>query len=339
MSRKFNSFLDNLPLTRKIISVIPALMLIYGFLVILFLTIAFYKEPLSLTFVVLTGIIISMYLIILTRFFNKNPESISISLIGFPNSGKTVFLTVFFNEFLIKKIEKINLRPYGDDTTELVTTNYRKLKQGEWLPSTKPYELFQYRAIASLSRGFFKRSYKILIEDFAGEFTEVFKVDNPVWLHKSPYFKNISQSDIIFFSIDCTDVLEAHNTKNDSKITSLENAFIAAINSIIEQKNVRIGQKLRLPIGLIFMKFDLLTDWTPQNNPSEHFILPERIVKEKYRRLIEYCQLNCSNCKEFYISSVGHVKPNGSPPDNIEPVKVDEPIIWAINNLDTQEFP
>jgi hypothetical protein len=284
-----------------------------------------------------------LYLFVLLRLFEKHPESITISLVGFPKSGKTVFITVFFYEFIQQKFNLLKFRSYGEETTEEITTNYTKLERGEWLDPTKPYVVYQYRGIALLNTSpFSSQEYKILIEDFAGEFTNSFKDKeiNPAWLHKSPYFKNISTSDIILIAIDCNDIHELYTIKDNElngkireKINDLESIFINALNRIIEDTDVKISKKLKTPVALVFMKFDLLYDLFEKNNNENAYSRSKDMANSPYKTLIKYCEENCSNFEIFYVSSVGHVTEDGKPLRTIVPYHIVDPIIWGLTKI------
>jgi hypothetical protein len=310
--------------------------LVYG---ILILFLIFFNGEFSNTFLLVILGLFLVYLALFMTFVKRNPESIYFSLIGSPNSGKTVFLTVFFNEFLKKEIRDIDLRPSGVETTELVVSNYSLLKRGQWLPKTPLNDHFQYRGIASMRIRFSKKTYKIVIEDFAGQYFEAFADNDPVkttWLHRSLYFKNIVQSDAIFLAIDCEDIVNAYKQGfspkfNNGKFLAVESEFILAINSILDQNDTNDENKrLHTPLALLFLKFDLLED---NIYLKDSINTPQNIAKEAYNGLITFCSKYCLNFEIFYISSVGHVNPDGMPPDTITPKDITKPLKWAMEKM------
>lgn len=244
-----------------------------------------------------------------------NPTSLTISLLGYPNSGKTVFLTVLFNELATKVFPGFVFSPYGSETIEKVTEDLNQLMQGKWLPPTPPDMLFFYRANATSGTEIFKRKLKIEIGDYAGEHFETFeeKSENQ-WLHKSSYFKYVIQSDVILLAIDSNVVLN----ENNSRTSVIENGMLAAMQLLVSEKGVDISRKMKTPVALLLTKSDLI---------------PEKLkpgVERKLSRLITYCLSHCQDFKIFWVSSVGELVVDNQLIGTITPNGVVEPILWAI---------
>lgn len=261
--------------------------------------------------------LIVMYVISFIAFVNRNPTPLSISLLGFPASGKTVFLTVLFDVLMTNGTRSnysIIFSPYGSETVERVVSHLNLLTRGKWLPKTGKNEVFYYRALASMGTGIFSRRLKIEIGDYAGENIGQFDTDDERWLHKTDYFKYVIQSEVILLSVDSKEVAG----KNESIIQAIENSLIAAIQLVIENKGVDINKKLKAPVALIFMKCDLVSVRSLDK------------LKNKLSRLINLCQKRCLYFKIFMTSSVGHINKDGSPPAKLTPIGIVEPIIWAL---------
>ena len=71
------------------------------------------------------------------------------------------------------------------------------------------------------------------------------------------------------------------------------------------------------------MKSDLLED-------SE---INESDVLDSIQGLINVCKARCLSFKIIFVSSVGKVGPNESPPKTLTPKNVAEPMIWSIRNI------
>jgi len=274
-------------------------------------------------FVGSTVAIISMMYI---RVFRETPSTLTISVLGYPNSGKTVYLTVLFNELLSNAAhDKISFVPYGSETMERVLIDYGKLKDGHWLTPTPSEGVFYYRAAASFSK---YRKYKLEIGDYAGEkFKEELKENNN-FFHKTEYFQYVISSDIVFLAVDTELVLV--NWNDGQYITNVENSFISALALMQASKNMGFNKQIKFPVALIFLKSDLLKDFSQKLNLDnmESQELPELIL-EKFRRIIGYCNKNCIHYKHFFVSSTGtsdieHLE------GEIIPQGVVKPVEWSI---------
>lgn len=254
-------------------------------------------------------------------FADKRPLPLYIALLGFPKSGKTVFLTVLFRQLMTGK-SKIPFIPYGSETSEKVSTDYGTLEKHKWLPQTQTITVFPYRALVIKSNKFFKfikTKYKVDFSDFAGEWTEKFieeKREEEKWLHKSQYFDFVVQSDVVFLTIDSCKLLsfEAHNA------IDMQNSYITALQVLIEKKGVTFPRKLNTPIAIIFMKSDIYKD--TQFKPREQF-----------KDLIDFCETHCNNYDVFEVSSIGLNNYLDNGPKSIEPINITTPIEWALGKI------
>lgn len=272
-------------------------------------------------FITLFFIFAIAYLLSIRQFLNRNPTPLLISLIGFPNSGKTVYLTSLFNELMTKNDSAIKFLPYGTETIEKVETDINILMNNNWLEKTKPFELFHYYAKASVEEGFFKQKFKIDITDFPGEYFHEFEQNiKQNSLHKSKYFNLAIQSEVILFSIDTAVIKDAKRNGNISIIRDMESKFIIALQVLLDNKGVEIGKKLKAPIAMVFMKCDIIHEDSWEE------------ISENFPRFISFCRQNCSNFKIFYTSSVGELK-NGIPRSPLRPFGVVDPIIWALKRV------
>jgi hypothetical protein len=263
------------------------------------------------------GVVSGLYVLLLLRFLRVNPATLTISLLGLPNSGKTVYLTVLFRELMTSGIQGIKFSPYGSETVERVTRGLNTLLRGKWLPPTSPNEVFFYRAVASVGGGVLARRYKIEIGDYAGQRMKEFNTEDEMWLHKTDYFKYILQSDAVLLSVDSAVVQQG----NTAEIRAMENSFMAAIQLLIEGKGVEPGRRLHAPVALVFMKADLVPSDTWGQLPN------------KFSGLISFCRGWCEKFETFVVSSVGRVDEGGLPLPKIEPKGVMEPMLWILRSM------
>jgi GTPase SAR1 family protein len=284
------------------------------------------------------ALIISSIAFYFGRILNKNPTTITLSILGLPHSGKTVYLTVLFDLLLRTRHEGITFVPYGLETIEQVTGDVTNLLAGNWLAPTKPGTVFYYRANASVTTlsGISRRRFKLEIADYAGEYIEEFDSSSPMWLHKSDYFKYVIQSEGVFLTLDAAYIY----WETPSRVNSMLNNYIAAMQILAENKGSE-DRKLKLPVAILFLKSDeiwsqhLFDNTTPQlGNPQTK---AENSVLDKASRLLEVCRNRCENFNYFFVSSVGEVvmegKDRGSLTGNISPKNVVEPLLWILRKL------
>lgn len=243
----------------------------------------------------------------------KSPTTLTISLLGFPRSGKTVYLTMLFDELQRGHEARLRFKPYGEESSERVEQNLSTLKSGKWLPPTEPGTVFFYRAIAEMPRFLFKKMFKLEVGDFAGQQFREFDPESEEWLHKTSYFRYVVHSDAVIFAIDADVVLN-----KPSECEQMQSAFITALNILIENKSVSARQmKLEVPLAVVIMKWDLVSE------SVEDFL-------KRLHRLMEVCTARCQQCWTFTVSSTGGVGHEGAPPSDLKPSDVTKPIVWIL---------
>jgi hypothetical protein len=331
-----------------------AVAIMMGFVILILLSglygiiIAITKLEISTIITILTAFIavVALSALVISA-LKKNPSLLIISLIGYPSCGKTVYISVLFREFITRKISNISFLPYGLETNEQIAHNWNLLTSGKWLPPTKNDEKFPYSAVASVGQGLFADRYTIQMRDFAGENISIFNTNNELireerWLHKSKYFKNFAESDVIFLAIDGQEILDALISKDNHKIAETENSMIAALNMVREYKSVSIGNKMRIPVGIIFMKWDLITNYTNKlteksaDSEEQFSLISSSKELNQYMNLITFCKNNCKNFEIFYVSSIGYLAEGGLPPTELAPINVTTPIEWALKIKTTE---
>ncbi|MGD0499306.1 MAG: hypothetical protein ABSC23_12815 [Bryobacteraceae bacterium] len=266
--------------------------------------------------------VLTVYGYLFSRVVNRHPTTFSISLLGYPYTGKTVYLTTLFDLLQRASAPGIRFSPYGRETIEQVADNLMALYSGKWLPPTPAGTVFFYRANATIGVGFGRSRYKVEIGDYAGE--QIGEL-NPVdvrWLHKSDYFKYVIQSDGIMLMVDSSMLASG----DPARIEEAQNGFIAAFQILAEEKGAVDNRRLRAPVALMFMKTDLLS-------PSE----PEHL-KEHFSRLVEVCEARCLRFRTFFVSSTGPLA-DGCPPRALRGDGVVDPLIWMLRNAPSGESP
>jgi hypothetical protein len=248
------------------------------------------------------------------RLFRRHPSTFSVAVLGFPGSGKTVYITTLFDQLQQGRSERIKLTPYGIDTVEEVTRNLNALSRGLWLPRTVPGNVFFFRAIAS-ARDTGQSHLKLEIGDFAGEDLGELQPSSDRWLHKSDYFKYVIDADAIMLALDGPSLRE--HGRNPDAGDDVVNAFVAAVQIIADYKGAVGARRLATPIALLVMKSDLLGD------------ADREVVMDRVHRLIAVCDTRCRSFKSFFVSSTGPLI-EAKPSAVLLPEGVVESIEWAV---------
>lgn len=274
--------------------------------------------------VITTGVVLVLVyayaVILVTRVLRRHPSTFTVAILGFPNSGKTVYITTLFDELQQGKSMRLRLSPYGVDTVEEVGRNLNLLARGLWLPRTASGNVFFFRAIASL-RPPFPTRIKLEIADFAGEDLGELQPSSERWLHKGNYFKYVMDVDAIMLAIDGQSLLLEHAETSEETI----NAFIACIQIISDARGAVGNRRLRVPVALLVMKADLFGD----NQVTE--------IERRLERLNAVCHTRCRYFNVFFVSSTGPLV-DGKPRSVRAPSQVVEPLEWLLGRATALSF-
>ncbi|MGB0385170.1 MAG: TRAFAC clade GTPase domain-containing protein [Ardenticatenaceae bacterium] len=280
------------------------------------------NNAMSITaFVVLLGLtaILINIIAVYNRTITDHPRALSIALVGPPNAGKTVYLTMLYKELETKEIEGLSFSPYGSRTIEVVARNIARMEQGEFPPPTPMESSFRYEAVASFSRRFITQKYRIQISDYAGEHLKEFDDADEMWLHHTDYFEYVVSADALLFMLDCETLL------NGDSIPHLQSILVATVHTFIERRRSDPTKPSDVPVALLFSKSDVLS--------SKEDI--EKITSQ-VSRLIAVCKKRFRYFRYFLVSSVGvtpkefNDKGDPIPPPDMEPIGVVEPLIWLL---------
>jgi len=279
-----------------------------------------FQDSATLIYAFGIGATFAVFLGYVYRLLEANPATFKLSILGFPYAGKTVYLTLLFNQLISTKQEDIQFAPYGQETIEQVLRDLNTLSSGIWLPPTQPGTVFYYRANAVIGGQripFLTQRFKLEIGDYAGEHIDEFDPSSELWLHKSDYFNDVVNSDGILLALDVDYLISRQITE----IGKLQNVFIAAIQVLAEKKGIDVSKKLKTPVALLFLKTDLIFERG----------ITEEMLLDSIPRLLNVCENTFEKFTVFFVSSVGEVSKTGDPPEVIRPLGVVEPLIWMLN--------
>lgn len=259
----------------------------------------------------------ALYVSFVVRALNKNPTPLRAFVIGQPRAGKTVFLSILFDELQRLSVSGIAFQQYGSETVEKINSNLHILNTGNWIPRTELNVAFFYRARATVGSSFFKNTYTIEVGDYAGEHIREFDTSSNMWLHKSEYFKYALSSDALLFCID-GEILSNHDK---IKIEESQAMLIAAFQMLLSEKTTNAHDKIKIPVCIVVLKSDLFI------NDDEI----DQFMKKYYFRLTDLISKKSDTYQEFYISAVGNTQ-GGRPPSKISPMRVVDPMVWILKN-------
>lgn len=254
----------------------------------------------------------------ITRKYSKD---IKISLVGYMNSGKTVYLTILFDEIQRLTDSGYIFFPCGNETVEIVNSNISLLQSGRWLhaTTTKYPSDEHYKVFAITNNQAINKRLRLKIGDFSGEHYHIISnenLNNSNWLHHGMFFDYILSCNAIWLAID----IETFIFENEPE--SMLNRFIAFIQVYSEKKN--FFNKLNVPICLLYMKSDLIGSDT----------ITEDQILHRSDRLIRLCRSKFKSVNVFFVSSVGKLESDSKPPRKLNPINVSKPILWTLNKME-----
>ncbi|MBU2971350.1 hypothetical protein KO527_18575 [Pseudoalteromonas sp. C2R02] len=304
-------------MNRRILELAFVLGTVIIFIVTVLFTVDYdiFKSTFSSILVVLVSGLMGIYVSFIYSFLKKNPTPFRAFIIGQPRAGKTVYLSVLFDELQSHLVKKFDFQPSGSETIEKVNNNLTSLRKGKWLPSTEVNTAFYFRARASIGSGFLKQQYTLEVGDYAGEHIDEFDSSSDMWLHKSDYFKYALSSDALMFCVD-GDILFSNDIE---KIEDSQSMLIGAYQMLLTESQGKAGEKFKTPIALLLLKSDLFS------SDEEAF----EQLKNKYSRLLSLLTQKSKHFNFFPVSSVG-ITQDGMPPKEIKPKNVCDPMFWLL---------
>lgn len=258
---------------------------------------------------ILTGILTNFL-----RSYNQSETLIRIAMLGYPYSGKTVYITVLYNYLETKKsTDGIDFSIRGTETAERIAGDISTLEDGRALPPTPNEHPFLYRGCVATSKLSLKK-YEIQIVDYAGQKLEGELLKGDGFFHRTEYYKHMAACDILFITVDLDKVKD--NLKDSQYIRDIEKHLRTAMGRLLEDR-IAGYRRRKFPVALLFLKEDLIEEDDKSN------------VREKLKDLIVFCENKCENFEVFFVSSLG-CKLENLNGGIIYPKDIDKPFIWAL---------
>ena len=292
---------------------------IITFLLTVFKKISIPFEGFEIVIASLFGAIVSFYLANFVRVLNKNPEPLKVGIIGQQNAGKTVYLTILFRELSSYISHNISFQPYGTETIDNVTKNLNMLTTGKWLPKTTKGPVDPFLANLKIGQSMFSKKYTLEINDYAGEHTEELDNTNEKYQYKTDYLKYLVQADGLFIAVDGQKICE----KKESQIYEMIHVLVANLQVTFNEKGVFAGETSKIPIAILILKSDLL---------SYHSITRDEVFTN-IKHLWNVCSKLSKKVEVFFVSAVGEIQKDGSPPTTLKPKEVVYPAVWLTSNI------
>ena len=228
------------------------------------------------------------------------------SLMGQVASGKTVYLTVLFEELQRKGVNDFLFWPVGVETIERHAKNLTSLMNGSWVPASRPGECNRYEAffVESVKRWKLRRELKLSYTDYSGEdINNTFVGDGYLrseydipWIHKQPFFQDLVKSDLVLIAIDLGRLSSSEGLKD-------VNMYTAAIHLLAEEKARKTGKFIAQPVCILFLKADLLErterGWWDDIDKSTALLRSQSLIKA--------CESRCKHFRYFFVAAVGDV--------------------------------
>lgn len=283
------------------------------------------EQPVSVKTAVLAAVAslwtLSLTLIVWLRAVRHHRRTFDVALIGPPNAGKTVYLTVLFRELERGGVGGLLFAPQGTETIRRVSDDLTRMAEGFFPPKTQPGRHFFYEAVARYRGrlGLLDREYRIKIADFAGESLEELIDDSP----KSEFLAYVLNSQAIFIMIDCEEIAHADR----GAVARSENQIASILNCIMSRKNVDRADVLRIPVALLLSKADVL-------DGEEAFSRGQLL--DELQDVLSVCKAKCRHFRFFFVSSVGvtprEIEGRAAPPARLSPRGVLHPLLWVLGS-------
>jgi hypothetical protein len=190
------------------------------------------------------------------KLLNYNPSNHYIAVLGYPESGKSVFITSFIKHLISEKIPGYKAKKIEKETAKRLKDDIKSLNSGSPLDPARTEPIFPYIVDISKGKLALKKYIKVQIGDFSDDNRAQFNDGYRQWFHKAPSFVWAMQADAFVFVVDLAEVLAQYD--DDFYCKKVSDGIYEAWKSI-EKSHLGGAKKLKNnAIVLLFSKADLL---------------------------------------------------------------------------------
>jgi GTPase SAR1 family protein len=258
---------------------------------------------------------------------NYNPSDYYIAVLGYPRSGKSIFITSFIKHLISEKISVYKTEKIEKETAKRLNNNIKYLNSRTPIEQTMEESIFPYIVDISKGKLTLKKYFKLQIGDFSGDNSAQFNEGYRQWFHKSPTFVWVMQAHAFIFVVDLAEVLAQYD--DDFYCKKVSDGIYEAWKSI-EKSHLEGANKLKnKQIVLLFNKADLLPTFhellgpkpegqmrikmlqsgfakksLPQTTNIKKDIDPDlyALIEEKFGDIIHYLKRRSSRFNIIYFS-------------------------------------
>ena len=289
------------------------------------------------------------------------------AMVGLPGSGKTNYIISSLYRLQSGRMKNVSVQYMDNDTKELYKAGYKSIySDHKPVDSTNPGEIIPYLYRVQIEKkGLFGKSHiesmSMTIFDGAGE--DIVKMAEDTELNNY-----IINSKYILFLIDPTTLdevetrvvdlegLEFSRGNRDSRDNNDTRNLITDMASFIKERtNMKLNSKIKIPVGIVFTKMDLLFDTADFNcstvrEKSEHFTkggfdssdaeLVSQEIETYLQNIgaddfLDVLRMNFENYRFFGVSSFGNTPADKASKKNslnqIDTHRVEDPIMWIFS--------
>jgi GTPase SAR1 family protein len=243
----------------------------------------------------------------------KEPVEFKVLLIGPPQSGKTIFITVMLHKLKDFLDERLLFTFDDRNTIAAIAKGIEYLTNQQWLPSTNG-SANSYKIRAKIGTRIFNDSMKINVVDmpFKPKVTPA-EGDNPPNINYGDLIGTLKNYDGLMLFIDSQVVVG----NRPISIDELQDLYIPLLKEL--PRDGGEGSKTSIPVAIIFSKTD-----------SIEFLMNPLAMRKFIPKLLEACKKECKNYRMFYVSSIGNVDALNMPLPSLPSKNVIDPMTWTV---------
>ncbi len=293
-------------------------------------------------------------------------EELLISIIGGPQSGKTVYLSMLVDEFNRVMNPRYSLRPLGEEVTKRYDRIYRDPIQDHRLPGATARAKVDSEVRHPLTFTFgetgegYQQTRTIVIHDAAGE-----QFRNQEEMRRFNRYLIHSHGAMIFVDPGQIPRVRERMVDPPEKVQSRPIDLLNSVHDLVVDERDLPERRLDLPLAIVLTKTDLLQDAAAMGNSP--FIIPGFTLLEPTEHGLEFMERHARDIHDevaslldklregdiigsaanmfssylcFGISSTGHSLDlkNNTLKREPDPIRMLDPFLWLLAHLGCIEY-